>query len=319
MSPYRILSLDGGGIKGVVPAAFLASLEEELDGPIGEYFDLIVGTSTGGILALGLGLGFRASELLKFYEDLGPKIFDGNGILRMIRQVGLEKWSPKPLRTALARKFGKRRLGDSKARLVIPTLNLDTGEVYVYKTAHHPRFEKDYKTPAVEVALATAAAPAYFPPQRSGSGIPLVDGGMWANNPVGFAAVEAVGVLNWPREELRILSLGCTSDPLHVKLGWRLGMGGLFWARKITEVFMAGQSSSSIGVAQLLAGHGHLYRYNPRVPGGRFALDGVSEIPSLKGLGFSEARKAVPTLRPIFFSSKAEAFTPFKQIPAKKP
>ena len=74
----RILSLDGGGIKGVFPAAFLASIEEEVESSIGEYFDLIVGTSTGGIIALGLGLGFAAKELLSFYQDLGSQVFAGN-------------------------------------------------------------------------------------------------------------------------------------------------------------------------------------------------------------------------------------------------
>ena len=71
----RILSIDGGGIKGTMPAAFLAGLEEELGQPIGRYFDLIAGTSTGGIIALGLGLGRTAKELLDLYERRGPLIF----------------------------------------------------------------------------------------------------------------------------------------------------------------------------------------------------------------------------------------------------
>src|ERR1700680_4208414 len=73
---FRILSLDGGGIRGVFPAAFLARLEEHLEYPIGRYFDLIAGTSTGGIIAIGLGLGLSAGDILKLYVEQGPAIFD---------------------------------------------------------------------------------------------------------------------------------------------------------------------------------------------------------------------------------------------------
>ena len=72
---YRILSLDGGGIRGVFPAAFLARLEEHLQQPIGRYFDLIAGTSTGGIIAIGLGLGLSAGDIMKLYVEQGPAIF----------------------------------------------------------------------------------------------------------------------------------------------------------------------------------------------------------------------------------------------------
>jgi patatin-like phospholipase/acyl hydrolase len=73
---FRILSLDGGGIRGVFPAALLARLEEHLHHPIGNYFDLIAGTSTGGIIAIGLGLGIPARDILKLYVEEGPTIFD---------------------------------------------------------------------------------------------------------------------------------------------------------------------------------------------------------------------------------------------------
>jgi patatin-like phospholipase/acyl hydrolase len=71
--PFRILSLDGGGIRGVFPAAFLAKLEEHLNAPIGSYFDLIAGTSTGGIITIGLGLGLSAKDILKLYEEQGAR------------------------------------------------------------------------------------------------------------------------------------------------------------------------------------------------------------------------------------------------------
>ena len=118
-------------------------------------------------------------------------------------------------------------------------MSLETGEVYIHKTAHHPRFERDYRERVVDVALATAAAPTYFPTHRSAAGLPLIDGGMWANNPTGLATVEAIGVLGWERTSLRVLSLGCTEEPVDARAAIRYSLGWSYWAWKSVEVFMA--------------------------------------------------------------------------------
>ena len=310
----RILSIDGGGIKGVFPASFLTTIEDSIGDKISNYFDLIVGTSTGGIIALGLGLGFSAKEILAFYEKSGPDIFAGNWFLRFLRSFGSSKYGQKPLREALTSIFGERKLGESTRRLVIPSLNLETGEVHIYKTSHHPRFERDYKEKAVDIALATAAAPTYFPTHHSAAGTPLIDGGVWANNPAGLAAVEAIGVLDWPRESIKILSIGCTNEPLNIGLGRKYALGWGYWGPKIVSVFMGAQSSSSLGTAQLLAGHENVFRINLLVPKGRFGLDVTKEISSLRGLGDTEARKAIFSLRPIFFNAQAEEFIPYRKL-----
>lgn len=301
----RILTIDGGGIKGVFPASFLASIEEKIQGNIAEYFDLIVGTSTGGIIALGLGLGFSAKEILEFYEKYGPKIFYGSSFLNIIRHLAVTKYKDRGLRNALEETFGTRKLGESKTRLVIPSFNLETGEVYVYKTSHHPRFQRDYQESVVHVGLATSAAPTFFPVHYTSSGIPLVDGGLWANNPMGMAAVEAVGVLGWPMDSIKMLSIGCTTEVFST----RRNGGKLAWAPKIADIFMASQSSASLGTAQLLIGHMNVKRISPIVPNGRFGLDAIKEINTLKGLGSSEARKELPNLTD-FFTDKTEPFIP---------
>jgi hypothetical protein len=305
----KILSIDGGGIKGVFPASFLASIEETLGDDIADFFDLIVGTSTGGIIALGLGLGFSGKEILNFYEQYGPSIFQGNRILRFIRHLGFSKYGSGPLKQALTDTFGDRKLGDSKKRLVVPSFNLDTGEVYIYKTAHHQRFQSDYKKSVVNVALATSAAPTFFPVHITSSGIPLVDGGLWANNPMGLAAVEAISILDWSRDSIKMLSVGCTTEALNV----RGGGGRLSWAPNIADVILYSQSSASLGTAQLLIGHENVIRISPLVPRRRFGIDVVSRIDSLKGLGESEARKAYPQLSD-FFSIKAEPFKPIYRL-----
>ncbi len=307
----RILAIDGGGIKGVFPLAFLAAIEKVVSTPIAGFFDLIAGTSTGGIIALGLGLGFRAGDLLGFYMNLADRIFPGGRVLRLFKWLGFSKYSQVPLREALRSKFGDRKLGESRTRLVIPSLNLETGDVHIFKTAHHERFDLDYAMAAVDVALATAAAPSYFPAHRLESGVPLIDGGVWAINPTGVAVVEAIGVLGWSAQGLRVLSLGCTTTPFDARKAWFLGDGVLQWALKVTDVFLRAQSSASLGTALTLIGHQNLFRFSPTVPARRYGLDKTAEVDSLRGLGETEARKALPHLRPVFFEGGAEAFTPY--------
>jgi patatin-like phospholipase/acyl hydrolase len=288
--------------------------EQSLGQPIATYFDLIVGTSTGGIIALGLGLGLSARDVLSFYEEHGPSIFRGSRAARALRQIGISKYNSNPLREALRTLFGDRKLGESTRRLVVPSCNLDTGEVHIWKTSHHPRLERDYTASVVEVALSTAAAPTYFPTHRSSAGIPLVDGGMWANNPVGIALVEATGILEWPRDSLRVLSLGCTTTPLSTGVLRNRALGWLFWRMKVTEVLMAAQSSGALGMATHLIGdRNNLVRISPTVSEA-FTLDNVREIRSLKGLGDSEARKALPSLRPLFFAHPADEFVPHHHV-----
>lgn len=314
MNQYRILSIDGGGIKGVFPIAFIAAIEESINEKLSDYFDLIVGTSTGGIIALGLGLGFSAKEMLDFYENLAISVFRKNSFVRALRQIAFSKYEGDGLKQALEKCFGDRKLGESRKRLVVPSLNLETGEVYIYKTAHHPRLEKDYKEKVVDVALSTSAAPTYFPSFRHRSGTPLIDGGMFANNPVGLAAIEAVTVLGWPRESLKILSLGCTAQPFDVNLARKFGLGSCYWGLKVVDTFLASQSSLSKGTAELLVGKENIKRIDSVVASGRFSLDGIKEIPSLKGLGDSEARKALPEIRKTFLGAKAEEFKPYHQL-----
>lgn len=309
-TPRRILSIDGGGINGVSTASFLATVEDSVQDNIANYFDLIVGTSTGGIIALGLGLGFSAKEILRFYEESGPRIFGGNRLLRWLRGLGISKYSGCRLRQAFEHCFGDKKLGDSAKRLVIPSMNLENGEVYIFKTAHHPRLERDYKVKVVDVALATASAPTYFPTHRSSAGMPLIDGGVWANNPVGMSVVEAITVLEWPRDSLKVLSLGGT-EPLNVNWGRRFSLGRIYWGFKIANVFMHPQSHSSLGMAKLLAGHDNVIRITSPMPPKRFGLDNTKEIRSLKGLGHSEAKEALPKLREIFLGNPAEPFDAF--------
>jgi hypothetical protein len=305
MSRFRILSIDGGGIKGVFPAAFLAHIEGTLGGvPVSSFFDLIAGTSTGGIIALALGLGLRAGEVLEFYERYGSAIFPRKSPWWLL---GPAKYETAPLRCALEETFSSKRLGDSNRRLIIPSFNATTGRIHIFKTAHHPRLQMDFKVSAVEVALATSAAPVFFPPYRSGQEVMFIDGGIWANNPIGLAVTEAISMLGKNGDELDVLSIGCTSEPPDFT---QRGRGWKFWAFKAVEAAMQGQSFAALGTAQHLAGHNNVFRFNPVVLPGRFALDKLQGMDELKAFGYSEARESLRQLTPRFFSSQAEPFAP---------
>jgi patatin-like phospholipase/acyl hydrolase len=319
----RILSIDGGGILGAFPAAFLTSIEENLDRPIGEYFDLISGTSTGGIIALGLGMGLSAAEILKMYEENGPEIFGQNGSrlqsfiankLRGIRWFYQRKYSSESLRQTLYGLFGDQRIGEAKHRLVIPAWNPVAQSVYIYKTPHHRRLRTDYKSKIVDAALATSAAPTYFQRHLTEESVGLIDGGIWANNPIAVAVTEAIGVLKWPAEEIYVLSLGCLDEVY--TLPNAAGVGPL--ATKLVSLFMNGQSHGAMGIAKLLTGHEHerdaIFRINHKVTSGKYPMDGVSSIKNLKGLGFSYARERFPTLEPIFFDVTATPFEPIYKL-----
>jgi uncharacterized protein len=310
MAKFRILSIDGGGLKGVFPASFLATVEGCLPEPIHRYFDLIAGTSTGGIIALGLGFGLRASELVSFYTERGSKIFPATkrGVFRRGHDLLAPRYNPAELRLALEEVFGETKLGELHSRLIIPSLNATSGDIHIYKTPYHERLQLDFKARVVDVALATSAAPTYLPAHQSPDGIPFLDGGLWANNPTGMAVVDAISMLNVARDNIEVLSLGCTRVPKNFAKDGK--KGELAWARNAIEAAMSGQSFASMGTAYQLVGHANVVRVNPEVEPGRFELDCTKHLEELRGLGYEKARHELPKLRPRFFAEPSPAFEP---------
>lgn len=267
---FRILSIDGGGIRGILPATLLAKCEEQFlgGGSAGRYFDMIAGTSTGGIIALGLGAGLRAYEILELYVDHGSTIFPpppnlsgarewiASG-LRFARDVRKVRYDPAALRTLLHEAFGDRVYGDTKRRLVIPTFDAHT-KVNVLKTPHHPDFRKDWREKMIDVALATSAAPTFFPPHRIGTQI-YADGGVWANNPVMLALVDALTCYDIDRHSIRILSLGCGSGEIRMTEK-QVRRGGQWDWRMLVATAMDLSAQNANGQAGLLIGRERLLR-----------------------------------------------------------
>lgn len=305
---FQILSLDGGGIKGLYSAAILARLEEDLQLPdITDCFDLIVGTSTGGIIALGLACGLRPREIVQFYSQHGPAIFPDGWFARK-RHYFRRKYSQGPLQAALQKCLGERRLADSRKKLVVPSYNLDKGEVYLFKTPHHERLRRDWKEPMWKVALATSAAPTYFPAFKGLDHMRLIDGGLWANNPTMIGIVEAMTVLDQPREAISVFSLG-TTDPVAERPSGLTNGGMLAWREAAVEACFRGQSHGVQGQAKLMLGEERAIRLDPAVPAGVFALDRVSEERMLAE-AYHVSRDFAPRFERHFLGHTAAPFTP---------
>ena len=270
--PFRILSLDGGGIRGIFPAAILADLESTHlgGGSVTEYFDLITGTSTGGILALGLAAGIKASELLDLYMTRGREIFPPERrAIRKVLQYFVTGYGRGPLDRILEEVLGGMKLRDSQVRLCIPSLDWKYGDVYVFKTPHHPDFKKDGDELMTKVAAATSAASTYLKPVEDG--YTFADGGVWANNPIMIGLVEALSSFKTKRSDIAILSTGCGEDP-YTNSRMQRWLGGKFVWSSIIFAAMHFQSMNALGQAGLLIGRDRIIRLDPP-SGGKIDLD----------------------------------------------
>ena len=196
-----ILSIDGGGMKGYIPCAVLMELEKRAGKTCFDMFDMVAGTSIGGILACVIATGKSATEALKFFTEDGPKIF---GHLQPFGNAGIIKprYAAAPIEECLMNRLGTATLGNISKALLVTSLDLVKYEPYFFKA---PNFETPH--PLWHVARATSAAQSYFPAFQLGDKV-LWDGGNVANNPTACAVAEAVRL--WGRTEpLRVLSLGC--------------------------------------------------------------------------------------------------------------
>ncbi len=308
---FQILALDGGGIRGLFSAAVLAALEEDLKTKVVDHFDLIAGTSTGGIIAVGLGLGMRPREIVEFYLRYGAKIFRDPFGARSVRQWFRAKHPAGPLAQALREVLSDRLFGQSTKRLVIPTYNLGEDDVYIFRTPHHKDLRRDRRVPAWKVALATAAAPTFFASCRDVDGLRLIDGGVWANNPAMVALVEAFGTLEVALERIRMLSIG-TYDAVISRPKRLDGGGKLAWALGSTavDVLMRAQSIGVNNQSRFLLGKERFVRIDPKVSSGEVVLDEPSKAGELIGRAAHHSRTHMPDIARKFCNHSAAQYEP---------
>lgn len=303
--PFRVLSLDGGGIRGLYTATLLQQLavraarfhklgvESRLD--VGAQFDLIVGTSTGSILATALAAGVALEDVLNLYRNEAANIFRRpmplqggckldkfKALVWTVRNTFRPANASYALRCALQRVLKEETLEElyerRKVALCVPSVNAETERAWVFKTPHAQRLTRDNRYRLVDVCLASAAAPIYFPMHRaespnlgSTSVHTFVDGGLWANDPVLVALVEALEVAA-PDQTIEILSLGtCPGVKSQILGGKDATRGVIGWTggTDIVSMSLEAQASVTHYLAQKLAG----------AMGGRVTLHRLAEPP----------------------------------------
>ncbi len=274
----RILAIDGGGIRGLIPALVLAELERRTGRRAAELFDLVAGTSTGALLACGLVRPSPASagELAEAYVSEGPRIF-GRSLLKRVFSVGGlvdERYDDDGLVGALERHLGDTRLSAATTGLLVTAYDIER-RVALFFRSSRARTDPSQDFSLVEVARASAAAPTYFEPGRAG-GRALIDGAVFAANPSLVACVDR-------EDEVSLLvSLGTGKSDEPIPFERARWWGQLEWARPLLDVVLDGAAETTeFAVARLL--RDRYVRLQPALREGAGRLDDASEA-NLAGL-----------------------------------
>jgi patatin-like phospholipase/acyl hydrolase len=240
----KVLAVDGGGIRGIVPAVILGELQKRLGRELWQTFDLIAGTSTGGIIALGLGTlcnngkPYSADQLLNLYVQNGSAIFQKSW-LTPLRQLLLPKYSPDGLQATLTRFFQATEFCTALTPLLISSYNLQKQLPFFFKS-HLIAARPDYNWKVTDIARATSAAPTFFPPfhlTRGADDYALVDGGVFVNNPSMAAYVEA-RLLYPDAARVVVVSVGTGDRQDRITYATAKDWGLIGWAKQIIPVLM---------------------------------------------------------------------------------
>lgn len=327
---FHILALSGGGFRGLYTATILEQIENAVGRPLANSFDLICGTSIGGILALGLAAEIPTQNLKNIFIKNGARIFSSklsflqNFTYKTFGGCWKARYSQKELQRVLTEQFGDKEIGDLKHRVLIPTVNCDKGLGQFIKTPHHPSFKLDYKWKIVDAALATSAAPTYFPIFKNSVGR-FVDGGLVGNAPGLFGYHEARHFLSDNPEELniRVLCIGTANQQFGLAGSQKLDIGFLCWKEKLTNLWLSAQEGSNFYLLNHLLGKN--LRYVDDQPSHDQArdigLDIASEeaITVLQNLANSRSQKLLGDSEfQVFLTHQAEIPTFYYGAHAKK-
>jgi uncharacterized protein len=290
-------------MRGVFTAAFLAGIEECLGDRLANYLDLIAGTSTGGLIALGLAAGRSGQEMLDLYRDHGAEIFSGSW---PGRRLFMPKYSRRGLDRLLEREFGDLKMRDLSVSTCISAYEAISGQPRVFKTAHAPDLYWGHDQLVWRVAAATSAAPTYFAPVQFMAEDAHVDGGVWANNPAMVAITEAVSRFSRQLTDIRLLSIGTVVPRPSVK-SFKIArrMGTPRWAKPGLALLQGGPSLGTHFQAQLLLGEDHYLRCDDHAEHqSAIRLDDVNACQPLAALGHRAALNSWPKIQRLLQINK---------------
>ncbi|MCX5815906.1 MAG: patatin-like phospholipase family protein [Proteobacteria bacterium] len=288
----RVLSIDGGGIRGIIPALLLAEIENQTKQPIAELFDLMVGTSTGGIIALGLSKPefqdqykpqYTAQQLADFYETKGEIIFSSRfSILKNTGPFFRPKYATEGIETVLKDFFGDTPLDSALTNVQITAYEIEPEQKhYFFDSSRYPNdvfFMRD-------VARAASAAPTYFPPVRlpvpkniNDEGyITLIDGGVFANNPALYALLSAPHArAEPPSNDILLVSLGTGVVPIKIPFEDAYNWGLLGWAKPLVNIVFSDPGVENDLYRIMPEPEYKYYRFQPELKGFKGDLDDVS-------------------------------------------
>jgi predicted acylesterase/phospholipase RssA len=295
---FRILSLDGGGVRGYLTAGVLAQVEAHLnratgeDKPLGRRFDLICGTSTGAIIALGLVAGKSANEIKVLYEELLSTVFARRARRSLFAWLFRPRYCSTALKAELERFFGTISLESNElvCDVCVTAVALTTGRPKFYKTDYMARNAARLSEKLSDVALGASAAPTFFAVPSLRHGELVADGGLCCNNPAMVAIVEARQFERVSRRgtppptdlgQVCMLSVGTGEQSELPFAPERAAHAGLaFWARNFPELAIASQVHAAHFQASFLL-RDNYHRFNPSLKA-RMRLDDVSKINVLK-------------------------------------
>ncbi len=251
--PFRILSIDGGGIRGIYPAHILQCIEERLGVSLYESFDMIAGTSTGSIIAAAVASKIQAKEIVNLYKEHGKDIFTKKCCFPFIPPFLDSFYDSTFLNRVLKKSFGETRLGEISKPLILPATNIADGIVHVLKSAYSTDFTRDNSVLLKDAVLSSCSAPVYFSPHKLNEYV-LSDGGLWANNPSLVAVIDAQKRLGISQSNIRVLSIGTghskTLYGTNINKRWGLFNG---WKHKeFISLILSLQSQSTHNYLSLL-------------------------------------------------------------------
>ena len=262
--PFRILSIDGGGIRGIYPAHVLLCIEERLQIDLFDTFDMIAGTSTGSIIAAGVTTGVPAADIVAMYKEHGAGIFRKKRFLlpgKSVQPMFDSVYDAQYLENVLTEVFQEKRLGDIKKPLLLPSTDIGNGCVHVLKSGYSEEFTRDNAVLVKDAVLASCSAPTYFEPHRLDEYL-LADGGLWANNPALAAVIDAQKRLGVAQDDIQILTIGTghskTMYGTNASRKWGLING---WKHKeFISFILSLQSQSALNYLNLMLPPGQIKR-----------------------------------------------------------
>lgn len=297
----KVLAIDGGGIRGIIPARLLAEIEKRTQKATVELFDLIAGTSTGGILALGLNKpdliseskpAYSAQQLVDLYEQKGAEVFRPDlleGIWTSVGSALHPKYSHQGLEKVLNTYFGNIKLSESLKDILITSYDLERRRPYIFLSSEAKK-RVDLDFPMKLVGRATSAAPTYFEPLKLNKPgttdyYALVDGGVYANNPALYAYTE-VQRLYQNIDDCLIVSLGTGEQSRRIPYEEVRHWGVTQWSYQILDVVFSGVNDAANSQLQQLMPEDKYFRIQPKLLGIDERMDNASpeNITALKVL-----------------------------------